>query len=43
MDNWVRGSGGGVAKQPHGALERTSGVQLQVNDDKDAIRLDGLV
>jgi ribonuclease Y len=26
----------------HGALERTAGVQLQVNDDKDAIRLDGL-
>ncbi|HEX4418687.1 MAG TPA: HDIG domain-containing protein [Kofleriaceae bacterium] len=26
----------------HGALERVSGVQLQVNDDKDAIRLDGL-
>ena len=26
----------------HGALERTSGVQLQVNDDKDAVRLDGL-
>jgi ribonuclease Y len=26
----------------HGALERASGVQLQVNDDKDAIRLDGL-
>ncbi|HEY0479329.1 MAG TPA: Rnase Y domain-containing protein [Kofleriaceae bacterium] len=26
----------------HGALERVAGVQLQVNDDKDAIRLDGL-
>ena len=26
----------------HGALERASGVQLQVNDDKDAIRLEGL-
>lgn len=26
----------------HGALERTSGVQLQVNDEKDAIRLDSL-
>ncbi|MGE0546781.1 MAG: HDIG domain-containing metalloprotein [Kofleriaceae bacterium] len=26
----------------HGALERTAGVQLLVNDDKDAIRLDGL-
>jgi ribonuclease Y len=26
----------------HGALERASGVQLQVNDDKDAVRLDGL-
>jgi ribonucrease Y len=26
----------------HGALERVSGVQLQVNDEKDAIRLDGL-
>jgi ribonuclease Y len=26
----------------HGALERAAGVQLQVNDDKDAIRLDGL-
>lgn len=26
----------------HGALERVAGVQLQVNDEKDAIRLDGL-
>ena len=26
----------------HGALERAAGVQLLVNDDKDAIRLDGL-
>lgn len=26
----------------HGALERAAGVQLQVNDDRDAIRLDGL-
>jgi ribonuclease Y len=26
----------------HGALERTAGVQLQVNDDRDAVRLDGL-
>jgi ribonuclease Y len=26
----------------HGALERAAGVQLQVNDDKDAVRLDGL-
>jgi ribonuclease Y len=26
----------------HAALERVSGVQLLVNDDKDAIRLDGL-
>jgi len=26
----------------HGALERVAGVQLQVNDDKDAIRLEGL-
>jgi ribonucrease Y len=26
----------------HGALERTAGVQLLVNDEKDAIRLDGL-
>ena len=26
----------------HGALERTAGVQLQVNDDKDAVRLEGL-
>jgi ribonuclease Y len=26
----------------HGALERVSGVQLQVNDEKDAIRLEGL-
>jgi ribonucrease Y len=26
----------------HGALERVSNVQLQVNDDRDAIRLDGL-
>ena len=26
----------------HGALERVSGVQLQVSDDKDAIRLDSL-
>jgi ribonuclease Y len=26
----------------HGALERAAGVQLQVNDEKDAIRLDGL-
>ena len=26
----------------HGALERTSGLQLLVNDDQDAIRLDGL-
>ncbi|MDB4957598.1 MAG: metal dependent phosphohydrolase [Myxococcales bacterium] len=26
----------------HGALERVSGVQLQVNDDKDAVRLEGL-
>ncbi|HEX2689349.1 MAG TPA: Rnase Y domain-containing protein [Kofleriaceae bacterium] len=26
----------------HAALERGSGVQLQVNDEKDAIRLDGL-
>ena len=26
----------------HGALERVAGVQLLVNDDKDAIRLDGL-
>lgn len=31
--------GGGAM---HGALERVSGVQLQVNDDRDAIRLDGL-
>ncbi len=26
----------------HGALERVSGLQLLVNDDKDAVRLDGL-
>jgi ribonuclease Y len=26
----------------HRALEQVSGVQLQVNDDKDAVRLDGL-
>jgi len=26
----------------HGALERVAGVQLQINDDKDAIRLEGL-
>ncbi len=26
----------------HGALERVSGIQLQINDDKDAIRLEGL-
>ena len=26
----------------HGSLERVAGVQLQVNDEKDAIRLDGL-
>ena len=26
----------------HAALERTAGVQLQVNDDRDAVRLDGL-
>ena len=26
----------------HGALERVAGVQLHVNDDKDAVRLDGL-
>ena len=26
----------------HGALERVAGVQLHVNDDKDAIRLEGL-
>jgi ribonuclease Y len=26
----------------HGALERVAGVQLQVNDERDAIRLDGL-
>jgi len=26
----------------HGALERVSNVQLQINDDKDAVRLDGL-
>ena len=26
----------------HGAIERVAGVQLQVNDEKDAIRLDGL-
>jgi ribonuclease Y len=26
----------------HGSLERAAGVQLQVNDEKDAIRLDGL-
>ena len=26
----------------HGALERVAGVQLQVNEEKDAIRLDGL-
>jgi ribonucrease Y len=26
----------------HGALERVAGVQLQINDDKDVVRLDGL-
>ncbi|HEX3480698.1 MAG TPA: HDIG domain-containing protein, partial [Kofleriaceae bacterium] len=26
----------------HAALERVAGVQLQVNDDRDAVRLDGL-
>ncbi|MEO8846514.1 MAG: Rnase Y domain-containing protein [Kofleriaceae bacterium] len=26
----------------HGALERVAGIQLQINDDKDAIRLEGL-
>ncbi|HUJ57997.1 MAG TPA: HDIG domain-containing protein [Kofleriaceae bacterium] len=26
----------------HGALERASGIQLQINDDKDAVRLEGL-
>ncbi len=26
----------------HAALERVSGVQLQINDDKDVVRLDGL-
>jgi len=26
----------------HGALERVAGVQLHVNDEKDAVRLDGL-
>ncbi|HTR52595.1 MAG TPA: Rnase Y domain-containing protein, partial [Kofleriaceae bacterium] len=26
----------------HGALERVAGVQLHVNDDKDAVRLEGL-
>jgi ribonuclease Y len=26
----------------HGALERAAGVQIQVNEEKDAIRLDGL-
>jgi ribonuclease Y len=26
----------------HGALERVAGVQLQINDDKDAVRLEGL-
>jgi ribonucrease Y len=26
----------------HGALERIAGVQLQINDDKDVIRLEGL-
>jgi ribonucrease Y len=26
----------------HGALERVAGVQLQVNDEQDAVRLDGL-
>src|SRR3569623_1842668 len=26
----------------HGALEKVAGVQLQVNDDKDAVRLEGL-
>ena len=26
----------------HGALERVSGVQLQINDDKDVLRLEGL-
>ncbi len=29
-------------KALHGALERVSGLQLLVNEDKDAIRLDGL-
>ncbi len=29
-------------KAMHGALERVSGLQLLVNEDKDAIRLDGL-
>ncbi len=26
----------------HGALERVAGVQLQINDDKDVVRLEGL-
>ncbi|NVB79660.1 MAG: HDIG domain-containing protein [Kofleriaceae bacterium] len=26
----------------HGALEKVAGVQLQINDDKDVVRLDGL-
>ena len=26
----------------HGALEKVAGVQLQINDDKDAVRLEGL-